>query len=309
MISVVMATYNGEKYIIEQLDSIREQSLSPDEVIICDDRSSDDTINIVSQYIDKYSLRNWHFYINEENLGYGNNFHQAVNKASGDFIFFSDQDDIWALDKIEKMNSIMINNEDCVLLCTDYEPYASDGDAPTPPKQIIDRMPNDKSLVKISMTKKSIYIGALGCCMCVRKSFYDSIEQYWFDSWAQDDRMWRLAQCVDGCYVWHTNDLVKHRLHGNNTSTYGKYHTIEKRVKLFYEMKMAEEQMLHMLHDNSANDIYKKIVVKHIKMMKYRIDMLENGHLMRCVPLVAYLGYYEKTKSYLLEPYLTIREH
>ena len=56
MISVVMATYNGEKYILEQLDSIRNQSISIDEVIICDDCSIDNTVNIIKQYINDYSL-------------------------------------------------------------------------------------------------------------------------------------------------------------------------------------------------------------------------------------------------------------
>ena len=308
MISVVMATYNGEKYLLEQLDSIKDQTVSPDEVIICDDRSTDNTQTIVEDYIAKHNLEGWHFIVNEKNLGYGNNFHQAVGRATGDLIFFSDQDDIWAPDKIEIMRKIMTDHEDCALLCTDYEPYATEEAAPKVPKQISDRMPDDGKLEKIGLSARSIYIGALGCCMCVRRSFYINMAEYWFDGWAQDDRMWRLSQCVGGCYILHSNALVKHRLHGNNTSTYGKYHTVEKRVRLFKEMLEADRQMLSAV--KSGDVVSKKetsILLKHIKMMELRIDLLEKRRIFNCVALLSYFRYYEKKKSYVLEMLMAIR--
>lgn len=306
MISVVMATYNGEKYLIEQLDSIRNQTVAPDEVIICDDGSKDSTPKMVTDYIMEYNLSNWFYTVNEVNLGYGNNFHQAVNRAKGDYIFFSDQDDLWVPEKIETMIGIMEQHPDCQLLCTDYAPFASDADAPEPPKQILDRMPNNGVLEKISLAPKSVYIGALGCCMCVRKSFSDSIEPYWFDSWAQDDRMWRMAQCANGCYILHKN-LVKHRLHGNNTSTYGKYHSVEKRVKLFKDMQAANEQMLKYLGDNSCAASEKKLMQKHICMMDKRIKLLESKNVFISLPLIGYLKYYEKSKSILVEAFIALR--
>ena len=67
MISLVMATYNGEKYLYEQLDSIRCQTMPPDEVIICDDCSKDSTVNMIQEYIDKYQLKHWNVYENEKN--------------------------------------------------------------------------------------------------------------------------------------------------------------------------------------------------------------------------------------------------
>jgi len=76
-----------------------------------------------------------------------------------------------------------------------------------------------------------VYIGAIGCAMCVRRDFYLSIQKYWFDGWAQDDRMWKLSQCANGCVMLHSK-LIRHRIHSNNTSTYGKYHSIDKRANL-----------------------------------------------------------------------------
>ena len=69
MISLIMATYNGEKYIVEQMESIRRQTLQPDEVIICDDHSTDKTLTLMQEYVKKYKL-NWSIILNEKNLGY-----------------------------------------------------------------------------------------------------------------------------------------------------------------------------------------------------------------------------------------------
>lgn len=308
-ISVVIATYQGEQFLAEQLDTIRTQTLPPDEVVIVDDVSQDNTVQVAKDYIAKYNLSDsWKVYVNEENMGYANNFNKATSLATGDLIFFSDQDDIWREDKIQIMTDIMAEHPECMVLCTDYNPWYFGETDHSAPQSVLDKMPNNGVLEKITLSKKSVYIGAIGCCMCVRKSFYSSIEDYWFDGWAQDDRMWKLSQCVDGCLLLHSN-LISHRIHSNNTSTYGKYHTVGRRVKLFNEMRLAEEQMLRMLETQNGGAPSKKIIRKHIEMMKYRIDLLENRHLLKCVPLVTYLGYYEKVKSFLLEAYMALKKH
>ena len=66
-ISVAMATYNGEKYIERQLDSIRMQTREVDEVIICDDQSKDRTVEVIEKYIEQHQLQGWSISVNEEN--------------------------------------------------------------------------------------------------------------------------------------------------------------------------------------------------------------------------------------------------
>ena len=306
-ISVVMATYNGEKYITEQFDTIRNQTRKIDELIICDDRSKDNTVSIVETYIKEHNLEDaWSIHINEKNLGYANNFHKATLMATGDLIFFSDQDDLWREDKIEIMSSIMKEKEDCQVLCSDYMPYYDGMERTNASKKALKKMPDNGKLEKVDLTKRSIYIGAIGCCMCVRREFYHNINEYWFDNWAQDDRMWRIAQCVDGCYILHSR-LIKHRLHANNTATYGKFHTIEKRVKLFNAMQNANMVMSKMLADNGANKKIQSIMDKHILMMAHRIEMLNKRKLLKAVPLLAYLPYYQEIKSFLVEIYMVIK--
>lgn len=106
MLSVAMTTYNGQKYIIEQLKSIEEQELKVDEVVIFDDCSSDDTVKIIRQYI-KESTMNIRLYVNEKNVGYVENFRNAIEKTEGDYIFLCDQDDVWNKDKTKKMLTVM----------------------------------------------------------------------------------------------------------------------------------------------------------------------------------------------------------
>ena len=106
-ISIVMSTYNGEKYIVDQLDSIRKQSRMPDEVLIFDDCSTDRTVNIVTNYIQDNNLKNWKIKVNTQNKGWRQNFMDGMWSSSGDVVFPCDQDDIWRPDKIAKMTKIL----------------------------------------------------------------------------------------------------------------------------------------------------------------------------------------------------------
>ncbi len=100
MISVALCTYNGERYIRQQLVSILEQRLSPDEIIICDDRSTDHTLDVINDTISASKIP-CHIYKNKINLGYKRNFEKAISLCQGDIIFLSDQDDVWYKNKIE----------------------------------------------------------------------------------------------------------------------------------------------------------------------------------------------------------------
>ena len=96
MISVCIATYNGEKYIKEQLDSILPQLKKLDEIIISDDKSKDKTLKIIKTLNDSRIK----IFTNPKK-GLISNFENAITKSSGDYIFLSDQDDIWHENKIQ----------------------------------------------------------------------------------------------------------------------------------------------------------------------------------------------------------------
>ena len=91
-----MTTYNGQKFIREQIESILCQSMHVDEIVICDDCSTDNTVEILKEY----PVR---LFVNKTNLGFKRNFKQAMEFCKGDYIFLCDQDDIWENDKVEKL--------------------------------------------------------------------------------------------------------------------------------------------------------------------------------------------------------------
>jgi glycosyltransferase involved in cell wall biosynthesis len=100
ILSVALCTYNGEQYIREQLESILNQTMPVDEIVVCDDGSTDKTLQIIEEYRDK-TAADIRIYCNENNLGVVANFQKAINLCCGDIIFLSDQDDIWRPDKVE----------------------------------------------------------------------------------------------------------------------------------------------------------------------------------------------------------------
>ena len=100
-ISVAMATYNGARFLREQLESIAAQTLKPFEVVICDDRSTDETVRIADEFA-RGSPFPVHVKVNDRNLGYFRNFRAAASRCRGDLIAFADQDDWWVPERLEK---------------------------------------------------------------------------------------------------------------------------------------------------------------------------------------------------------------
>ena len=93
-ISIAMATFNGDKFIKEQLDSFAKQTITPFELVVCDDGSTDSTLGIVMNFAQSASFK-VRVYQNPENLGFSNNFMKCASLCEGEWIAFSDQDDVW----------------------------------------------------------------------------------------------------------------------------------------------------------------------------------------------------------------------
>jgi glycosyltransferase involved in cell wall biosynthesis len=115
-----MATYNGARYLQEQLDSFVNQERLPDELVVCDDGSTDATPELLEMFsrIAPFSVR---IFLNKTNLGYTRNFAQALSNCSGDLIFLSDQDDIWFPKKIDIIERAFQANLGTLLLIHDGE--------------------------------------------------------------------------------------------------------------------------------------------------------------------------------------------
>ena len=115
--SVALCSYNGEKYIHQQIDSILNQTHRPSKIVVCDDGSTDRTPEILAEYQKQYpEIFRIHF--NEINLRSVKNFEKAISLCSKAIIFLSDQDDIWAENKAEKIVSFLDNHAEIDVVAT-----------------------------------------------------------------------------------------------------------------------------------------------------------------------------------------------
>lgn len=117
-ISVAIPVYNGENYIETQIQSILNQSLPPTEIIICDDCSTDATIQKIKRILNKNLINKniIKIYENSSRLGMDNNFEKAISLCTGDYIFLSDADDYWFKNKISYMLNKLQNSENLIAL-------------------------------------------------------------------------------------------------------------------------------------------------------------------------------------------------
>lgn len=118
MLSVALCTYNGKSYIEEQIQSILSQTMPVDEIVVCDDGSTDGTVAVVAGLSDsaKATIR---VYRNDESLGVVGNFSKAASLCNGDIIFFADQDDRWHPDKVASTIGYLDRHPDIDVVFTD----------------------------------------------------------------------------------------------------------------------------------------------------------------------------------------------
>ncbi|MFZ0733070.1 MAG: glycosyltransferase family 2 protein [Candidatus Sulfotelmatobacter sp.] len=109
-ISVAMCTYNGARFLTEQLNSIACQTKIPDELVICDDRSTDGSAQIVSEFSRHVSFP-VRFVVNEQTLGSTKNFEQAISICAGEIVVLADQDDVWYPGKLQRIAQAFLHSK------------------------------------------------------------------------------------------------------------------------------------------------------------------------------------------------------
>lgn len=212
MVSVVMATYNGEKYVKGQLESILRQSRKPDEIIINDDNSVDNTINIL-ETLKCSSDITIDVQVNKVQLGYAKNFRQAIGRCHGDIVFLSDQDDVWHEKKIENCINIFENYDKVLALSTGY--YLTD--EMLRKKKASDRYKEGR-LIKISWEKFIRHPKYPGMAMAFKKKIWSDIDAMDWKSNAAHDWMINQYAAEKGGMYYLSDKLVLYRQHEANTT-------------------------------------------------------------------------------------------
>lgn len=280
MISVAMAVYNGEKYLKTQLESILSQTEPVDEIIIVDDGSSDNSVEILR----KYSQKDTRFKIfqNRTNLGYKQNFRKAISLCHGDMIFLSDQDDCWFPEKVRTMKAVMENHPDIETLASSFVFMDDQGND----YQVKSRkgMSNNNmylkpvqpdALVPVTFDEFCSHNYFQGCSMALTRAAADKFLNHWSDILPHD---WLIAllSSHDGKFWFINKPLFHYRTHSQNTIGVPKGKKGEEWVRL----KFAED-MLDVMEtikqtwpeEYYENDIYQKrskFCAEHIQALKSR---------------------------------------
>lgn len=205
--SIVMATYNGEKYIKEQIDSILVNMKENDELIISDDGSKDKTITIINEYLKKDKRIKL---IEGPRDGVKKNFENAIKKASGKYIFLADQDDIWVENKINTILKIFEDNKISVVI---HDAKVINEKLEVTLPSFFEYRNSGKGIIK--NIYKNTYIG---CCMAFKSDLKKYIVPIPNNIEMHDQWIGILAELKgDGSYFLQEK-LICYRRHDNNVS-------------------------------------------------------------------------------------------
>lgn len=301
IISVIICVYNGERYILEQLESIRLQTLQPDEVIFYDDCSTDYTVNIIKKYISDFNLSaTWKLNINISNKGWRINFYDALSVCNGDYIFFGDQDDIWYSNKISIMIDIMNSNPNIYVLNGLFKTINSSGEDYN--YLNFNSIKYDKKIIKSDLNR-NLYINNYrhGCTMVIRKIIKEQLKYFKRCQLFKHD-LWSLiiGSLFNGCY--HVNlPVIKYRIHMNNVTII----EFSKDVKPNREkrIKNLENDFNYVAFLKSGIDSLDKNIInkkEYLNLLiaynfyKFRLKLIKDSNLLYSIRLLSFLPIYIK---------------
>ena len=213
MISIAMATYNGEKYIQEQLDSILRQNITDWELIICDDCSKDATLCILQKYSSKDARIK--IYKNEVNLGFSKNFEKAIKLCKGEYIALADQDDIWLPNHLEVLLNLTGSHDlawSCALKMNANGVVTND---------YVWNPGSFMHFVSINLLYYYIVRGNsfAGNSMLIRKSFLDKKNAFPIPSGVYHDEWLFFVSCFFNGMIWNNQAIITYRrCHDSNVT-------------------------------------------------------------------------------------------
>ena len=302
-ISVALTTYNGVKYLPAQLDSIKNQSRIPDEVIIVDDCSNDGTYEYIKDYIKVNNLSQWFLFRNKKNMGWKKNFRLAFSLCKSELIFPCDQDDIWNVNKLKEMERVMISNGSILLLTSNYKVYNIDREE----KVVIHGLKrNDKSIEMIKFSEKNLTLMRPGCTFCVRKDMLDFFSLDDIESEPHDVMLWIHAIIHDGLY--HLNSVtMEYRRHSDSASTpklkLGKIRRYKEAENSISTLNFFRNVCIR-LHMNKKADVIRKQIQFIIK----RVEILRSDSIIRlvCFQMLNFMRY-PTIRNMLSDEYLIFK--
>lgn len=234
-ISVAMTTYNGAAYLLPQLQSLLRQTRLPDEVIICDDKSQDDSVQIVKDFIEENALKHWVVVENDKNLGYIENFRKAMSLTTGDIVFLCDQDDVWHHEKVATMVAAMESNTMIAAMACGYRCIDQTGNPLDVRAKKFYTVPawsrGDSSISKVRYGRILYHNIAQGCATAYRRWLVDRYCAVNGCNHVPHDWALNMMAYEAGELYFIDEELLFYRLHGRNALGLGKRaRTVAQRV-------------------------------------------------------------------------------
>lgn len=241
-VSVCLASYNGEKFIREQIESILSDLGQSDQLVICDDGSIDRTCSIIQSFNDaRITLIH-----NKKNLGYADNFEKLISLATGDFIFLSDQDNIWMKGKARKVISVFQQDSSIRLVCHNLRPIDALGNNF---KMSIPSCREGKRNSFIVLVSHFIKAQFYGCTFCLNRRGINDLLPFPSSTYAHDH--WIIVwAAVNGHIFFLDEALIKYRRHDSNISRLNRFPfktILLLRYKMFLQICTATYRRLRYL--------------------------------------------------------------
>ena len=237
-IDILLATYNGEKYLKEQIDSILNQTYTNFRLIISDDCSKDKTREILKKYNDKRIIT----YFQENNLGYVKNFEFLLSKVENDVYMFADQDDYWLPTKVEHTYN-KLKETDADLVFTDLEVVNEKLEQIKP--SFNDYMLLSRKIKKYNDYRMQyLYNCVTGCTLMSKNKYFEYILPLPTESkYVIHDTWIACVMANKGKVAYLDEKTIKYRQHGNNQvgtdKISHKFTKLEDVRNLFIEVKLG----------------------------------------------------------------------
>ncbi len=229
-ISILLTTYNQEKYILESLYGILKQERKADQVIISDDASTDSTCNIIKNFIKNNKLESkWIFLCSEKNIGIVKNFKKGFKYITGDIFIAMAGDDISLPNRLSISEKIFLDNETISAIATSGYVISERGD-------VTDKILfKDKRLIKD--IKPSIKIGFGGVFpvgLAFKKSILDELSNLSSEVENEDDQLVFLS-IINGGILYSSEITFKYRIHSDSASSWLRDYNINKYINKYYK--------------------------------------------------------------------------
>lgn len=286
MIKVLMCTYNGENFIREQLESIRNQTRMPDALLCYDDCSTDNTVRLFKEFVEEYGLDNWQIRINDVNRGWRINFRDIMHGGAvndDDIVFFADQDDRWRPDKIAEMTDIMLSDAKILRLSSEQALIDTDGN-PILNAGVRGTDSGDKRVYLENYRDNMLgmhWNNRIGCAMAVRGRLINYIIEHYGESaqFAHDMLCVFVSDAFNGGYVVDY-PYIDYRIHGGNASVYDEDEAnIERKIELLEKLADDMEYYYAGVKDTACavNDAMIKEFVKNKEFIAARAELLKSN--------------------------------